>query len=154
MTQQTTPSPVIIRQATAADLDAVEALLTTSDLPTVGVRANIADFLVAQAGTDVVGVVGMEYCGDDGLLRSTVVASARRGEGVAGMLVRQMLAHADARGVRALYLLTTTAEEYFPRFGFMRVPRSDIPRDVLNTDEFRDACPASAVAMARLPVMG
>jgi amino-acid N-acetyltransferase len=55
----------------------------------------------------------------------------------------------ESRGLRALYLLTTTAEHYFPRFGFTRVDRSAVPADIRATEEFRSACPASATVMAR-----
>ena len=58
-------------------------------------------------------------------------------------------ADAEGRGLRALYLLTMTAEHYFPRFGFERIERSSIPRDIADTVEFKSACPATAVAMVR-----
>jgi amino-acid N-acetyltransferase len=51
--------------------------------------------------------------------------------------------------VNALYLLTTTAEHYFPRFGFTEVGRDAVPQEIRDTLEFRSACPESAVAMAR-----
>jgi N-acetylglutamate synthase-like GNAT family acetyltransferase len=60
-----------------------------------------------------------------------------------------VIADAEARGIRGLYLLTTTAEHYFPSFGFRAMPREQVPPDVRDTAEFREACPASAVVMAR-----
>ena len=136
-----------IRSANADDLSAVEALLTSSHLPTVGVRDIVGDFLVAQSPDGVVGVVGMEYCCNYGLLRSTAVAPEWRGKGVARQLVEQIIARAEAKGVHALYLLTTTAETYFPSFGFQRTTRDAVPPEVQATDEFRGACPASATVM-------
>ena len=35
-------------------------------------------------------------------------------------LVTRMISDAEARGIHALYLLTTTAERYFPSFGFQQ----------------------------------
>ena len=61
----------------------------------------------------------------------------------------RLVADAERRGLDALYLLTTTAEHYFPRFGFARVERGAVPSETGATVEFRSACPASAVAMAR-----
>jgi amino-acid N-acetyltransferase len=136
-----------IRPADAADLSAVEALLTSSHLPTIGVRENVKDFLVAQSPTGLVGVVGMEYCCNYGLLRSTAVDPEWRGKGVARQLVEQIIARAEAKGIHALYLLTTTAETYFPSFGFERTTREAVPAEVQATDEFRGACPASATVM-------
>ena len=137
-----------IRPASTADLPAVEALLASSNLPTVGVREIVNDFLVAQSPTGVVGVVGMEYCCNYGLLRSTAVDPAWRGKGVARQLVEQIIARAESKGIHALYLLTTTAETYFPSFGFERTTRDAVPAEVQATEEFRGACPASATVMS------
>ena len=98
-----------IRTATSNDLAAVEKLLRDSQLPTVGVKEIIGDFLVAEADEDLVGVVGMEYCCNYGLLRSTAVAADWRGKGIARQLVERIIARAESRGIHALYLLTTTA---------------------------------------------
>src|SRR4051812_43419382 len=139
-----------IRSAEPRDLAVVEQLLRDSELPTVGVKDIISDFLVAEAGEDIVGVVGMEYCCDYGLLRSTAVAATWRGKGIAKQLVEKIIARAESRGINALYLLTTTAESYFPSFGFSKTTRESVPAEVLATDEFTSACPASATVMSRV----
>jgi N-acetylglutamate synthase-like GNAT family acetyltransferase len=144
---KTTPS-ITIRPAAETDLAAVEQLLRDNSLPTVGVKPIIQDFLVAEAGKDIVGVVGMEYCCNYGLLRSTAVSPDWRSKRIARQLVEQIIARAEARGVHALYLLTTTAETYFPSFGFKQTTRDAVPAEVQGTDEFRDACPASATVMS------
>ena len=138
-----------IRSATSNDLAAVERLLLDNHLPTVGVKDVINDFLVAEAERDIVGVVGMEYCCNYGLLRSTAVSPAWRSKGVGRRLVEQIIARAESRGTRALYLLTTTAESYFPSFGFAPVSRDAVPSEVRGTEEFRGACPATATVMTR-----
>lgn len=140
-------SDVQIRLAKATDLDAIESLLTQSQLPTAGVRDELCSFLVAEADARVVGVVGMEKRGRYGLLRSTAVAPEWRGKHVAKRLVEQIIADAESQGVNALYLLTTTAERYFPNFGFEVTARDVVPQDIKATEEFRDACPASATVM-------
>jgi amino-acid N-acetyltransferase len=138
---------VQIRLAKAADLDAIESLLAQSQLPTAGVRDELCSFLVAEADARVVGVVGMEKRGNYGLLRSTAVAPEWRGKQVAKRLVEQIIADAESQGVNALYLLTTTAERYFPNFGFEVTHRDVVPQDIKGTEEFREACPASATVM-------
>jgi amino-acid N-acetyltransferase len=136
-----------IRPAGAGDTNAIEALLVANALPVDGVREALGDFLVAEANGQVVGVVGMEYAGDYGLLRSAVVDTDWRGRGVARQLVERIIAEAESRGVRALYLLTTTAEEYFPSFGFQKTTRESVPDEIRATGEFQGACPASATVM-------
>ncbi len=138
-----------VRAATPADYPAVERLLTASDLPLAGVRDALDDFVVAEANGDIVGVAGLEICCDDALLRSVAVRPERRSKGVGRAVVTRAIANAEARGFRALYLLTTTAEHYFPSFGFKAIRREDVPADVRATHEFTTACPASAVAMTR-----
>jgi amino-acid N-acetyltransferase len=83
------------------------------------------------------------------LLRSVAVEPAWRSQGIGTALVTRVISDAEARGIRALYLLTTTAERYFPSFGFHPIAREEVPEDVRETAEFRDACPASAIVMAR-----
>jgi amino-acid N-acetyltransferase len=68
---------------------------------------------------------------------------------VARQLVEQIIARAESRGTNALYLLTTTAERYFPSFGFEKTTRDAVPPEIQATDEFRGACPASATVMSR-----
>lgn len=146
-TSRTHTAPVTIRKATAADFAAIEALLSESDLPTVGIRESVCSLLVAEADAQIVGVVGMESCGDYGLLRSTAVAPAWRGHRVARQLVERIIGEAESRGVRALYLLTTTAETYFPSFGFQPAPREAAPGEIRATGEFAGACPVTATLM-------
>lgn len=136
-----------IRRAAREDLPAVEALLRENALPTAGVADALATFLVADDHGTVAGVVGLEICGEHGLLRSAAVAPAWRTRGVGGRLIEQAIAEARLRGLRSLVLLTTTAEGYFPRFGFAVTTRDAVPPALHDTIEFRGACPASAVVM-------
>ena len=146
-------SDTTLRAATAADLPAVRTLLAESDLPDAGLDAIFADhagdFVLAEAGGALVGVAGLEVRGDDALLRSVAVHPEWRAHGVGRDLVKRLVCMAEARGLRALYLLTMTAEHYFPRFGFEVIARGAVPAAIADTLEFRSACPASAVAMTR-----
>jgi amino-acid N-acetyltransferase len=139
-----------IRPAATSDLPRVEMLLTASQLPLTGVREALADFVVAEADGEIVGVAGLELCCDDALLRSVAVAPEWRSKGLGRALVTRAVAEAEARGIRALYLLTTTAEHYFPSLGFQRVGRDEVPAEVKATEEFTTACPASATVMSRV----
>jgi amino-acid N-acetyltransferase len=113
------------------------------------VAENLASFVVAESEGKLVGVAGLEVCCNNALLRSVAVDPAWRGRGVGRQLVERVIAAAESRGIRALYLLTTTAEHYFPSFGFTRTTREAVPEEVRATAEFQGACPASAVVMAR-----
>jgi len=138
-----------VRGAAPTDLAAIERLLTASGLPLDGVQEALSDFVVAEAGDDVVGVAGLEVCRDNALLRSVAVLPEWRSRGLGRALVSRVISDAEARGIRGLYLLTTTAERYFPSVGFREIARDNVPTDVRETAEFRTACPASAVVMCR-----
>jgi amino-acid N-acetyltransferase len=138
-----------IRKATSADLPAVERLLSNSKLPVDGVRDHFADFIVAEDTNGIEGAVGIERYDSVGLLRSAVVAPDYRGSGIGRRLVEQALERAEEDGVDELYLLTTTAEKYFPRFGFEATTRSAVPDELKASAEFRGACPDTAVVMKR-----
>jgi amino-acid N-acetyltransferase len=149
MPSSTTSDGPQYRAAAPADLAAVERLLTEAELPVDGVRDLLTTFVVAQAGDDVVGVAGLEVCCDNALLRSVAVDPAWRSHGVGRALVTRVIADAEARGVRALYLLTMTAEHYFPSFGFRRIARDEVPEDVRATSQFCGGCCSSAAVMCR-----
>jgi amino-acid N-acetyltransferase len=138
-----------VRPAAPADLAGIERRLVASTLPLDGVREALADFVVAEHGDEIVGVAGLESCCNDALLRSVAVAPAWRSHGLGRALVTRVISDAEARGIRALYLLTNTAEHYFPSFGFHRVNRDDVPASVRETAEFSHACPTSATVMCR-----
>ena len=136
-----------VRPARAADYPAVAGLLEAAGLPTAGVSPSLPDFMVAEADGGVVGAIGLEAYGPAALLRSAVVAPAERGRGAGTALVAGLLEHARARGVRDVYLLTSTAEDWFPRFGFARIRRDAVPAALHASAEFQGACPDSAAIL-------
>ena len=114
----------------------------------------IERFWIAEHEGKPVGVVGLEQYGGDALLRSVAVDGSWRGTGLGRTLVDTALEAARAAGVRGMYLLTTSAERYFPRFGFERITRENVPDSLNASVEFRGACPASAVIMRKMIVVG
>ena len=139
----------VVRPAVPGDLGAVESLLRASELPTAEVGAWLERFVIAEDEGRVVAVAGLEIHGDDGVLRSVAVAPDLRGGGLGARLTEAVIARAREDGLRSLYLLTTTAADYFPRHGFRRIERSQASPAIRQSVEFREACPASAVAMVR-----
>ncbi|AGU49092.1 putative GCN5-like N-acetyltransferase [Variovorax paradoxus B4] len=136
--------------ASAADLAKVRALLRTCELPESDLNPpHMNDFLVLRAGDALWGCVGFERAGDAGLLRSLAVAHERRGTGLGDLLLHAMEARAVAAGVRRLFLLTTTAHDFFAARSYVRCPRADAPGAIRALTEFASICPASAACMYR-----
>jgi amino-acid N-acetyltransferase len=143
-----------IRVATPGDFAGVVRLLEGADLPTAGLTPSLPDFLVAEESGRIVGAIGLEVYGDYGLLRSAVVDASRRNSGLGSDLVESLLLRAETRGTREIYLLTTTAERFFPRFGFAAIGRGEVAAPVRASAEFRGACPDSAIVMRRVATTG
>jgi arsenite methyltransferase len=137
-----------VRAAEPADLTAVESLLRAADLPVEGVADQFDDgYVVSVSEGVIVAVAGLEVYGGYGLLRSVAVAPEWRGRGVAEALVSDRVEWGAARGLRAVYLLTTTAAPYFTKRGFAAVDRGAIPAAIRRSTEFTEICPDSAAAM-------
>ena len=133
--------------ATAADVPDIKSLLAENDLPTAGVDDHWKAFVVAREGRALAGCGGAEVYDGAALIRSIAVATQRRGGGIGDQIVRRLLDDLKKRGVAELYLLTTTAEEYFGKRGFEKVNRVEVPTQLLRSREFQDACPTTATCM-------
>jgi amino-acid N-acetyltransferase len=140
---------MMIESARAEDVADVLRLLETNHLPTDGLTEHWPTTIVARDGNRIVGSAALEVYADGALLRSVAVDPSMHGRGLGGALVAAALDLANRRGIPALYLLTTTAEGFFPRFGFTRITRGEVPPGVQQSVEFTSACPASAVVMRR-----
>ena len=136
---------VRVGPARGGDWPEILALLEENGLPKEGLEGHLA--LTAREGKRIVGSAALELYGSSALLRSVAVADGRRGEGLGGWLIREALGLAREHGARHAYLLTETADGFFPRFGFRPVSRSEVPERVRGSVEFVSACPQSARAM-------
>lgn len=136
-----------IRPAVPVDLPAIEALLETAGLPVDGLEAHLDDFVVAQADGELVAAGGMEHYGERALLRSVVVADHHKGKGIGTAICERLEESARKRGVRDIYLLTDTAQDYFAGRGYEVSGRNRVPAEIAATEEFTRLCPASAVLM-------
>ncbi|MEO8286029.1 MAG: arsenic resistance N-acetyltransferase ArsN2 [Chloroflexota bacterium] len=140
---------ITIQPATPQDLPAILALLERSGLPTDGFVEQRPYTVVAHEDTVLVGSAALEIYGSDALLRSVAVDESLRGQGVGKRLTQAALDHALAAGISGIYLLTETAGDFFPRFGFAPVTRADVPAGVRQSVEFTSACPESALVMSK-----
>ena len=143
------PPTTTLRPATKLDLPGVLALLHDTSLPADGAEAWIDQFVIAERDGEVVGSAGLEMYGDDALLRSVATAAAVRGTGLGAQLVHAALDRARAMRIHTVYLLTTSADSWFARIGFVRLPRGEVPVAVQSSVQFGLVTCASAIAMRR-----
>ena len=143
------PEDFIVSRARPDDIAGVIDLLKQSKLPLDDIERHAATMVVAKDTGRVVGSAALEVYADGALLRSVAVASELQGHGLGRRLTNAALELAQELRMPALFLLTTTAENYFPAFGFERIDRSAVPSSVQASVEFTSACPSSAVVMRK-----
>jgi amino-acid N-acetyltransferase len=128
----------------------VVALLEAEGLPASDLtETHLEHFFFTGTDDAPSALVGLEIYGEAALLRSLVVSAAARTKGLGSALVLHAEEYAAAHQVRALYLLTTTAEPYFEHRGYRRIDRSQAPPSIQSTREFASLCPASSAFMIK-----
>lgn len=138
-----------IRSAASYDSDAIVSLLGKNKLPIEDIDKNLSHFFVATIRNQIVGVIGLEQYADYGLLRSMVIDSSYRKNGIASKLITHLFQHAQSVGLKEMYLLTETAKDYFEKKSFQIIQRNEVPSAVQQSAEFSHVCPASATVMKR-----
>lgn len=114
-------------------------LLSINNLPTADLSAaSMKHFFGCGAERDPGGIAGLEIHGSYGLLRSLAVAPEFQAKGCGKALVDRIEVYAKDRGLKRLYLLTNTAENYFAKRGYVRVERAHVPEPIRRTSEFSE----------------
>jgi amino-acid N-acetyltransferase len=129
------------------ELPDILALLDECGLPGEGLAPHLSTTLVARGGKQIVGSSALEMYEEFALLRSVAVKPSFRGRGLARRLTRAALDLARHHQVKAVYLLTETADTFFPKLGFKSIRRSDVPEKVQRSVEFTTLCPDTATVM-------
>jgi amino-acid N-acetyltransferase len=138
---------VSIQRASKADLSAVEDLLRRSGLDPNRLGEHTDTVVVARSGGKVVGSAGLEIYDKAALLRSVAVDERLRGQGLGQRLTEAALDMARQAGVDSVYLLTRTAADFFPRFGFSAIDRAELPPSVQASGQFQTDCAKTATFM-------
>jgi len=142
------PEPLMIRERPLQS--GVVALLEAAGLPVSDLtESHLEHFFFTGSYCAPSAIVGLELFGQDALLRSLVVSSTARTQGVGSALVLHAEGYAASHQVRALYLLTNTAEGYFEHRGYRRLDRAEAPPAIQSTREFASLCPASSAFMIK-----
>jgi amino-acid N-acetyltransferase len=136
-----------LKKVNKTDIPLVEELLRSNNLPYEDIASKFDDFFLGYVDEKVVGVCGVETYGNYGLLRSLVIKESFRGKVYGRELCVKLIEYAKCKGVKEIYLLTTTAEHFFNRIGFEVINRSMAPDVIQNTTEFKNLCPPTATFM-------
>jgi len=127
--------------------EAFRSLLRASELPADDLDFS-RDLLVGYyEGDELVGTGGLEIYDDYALLRSLSVRMGIRGKAVGSTITEYLLAEARTKKLKAVYLLTETAQGFFLKKGFRNVGRDAVPEEVKQSAEFSKLCSKSAAVM-------
>ena len=129
------------------DLAAISLLLKINDLPFSDIQESAIDFIVAKDDQQIIGCIGLEKNGSEGLLRSFAVDHNFQNKGFGRELYDRLLAYGVQHDIKTLHLLTTTAKEYFMKVGFRLDSRSNAPEIIQKSKEFSSLCPSSSTYM-------
>lgn len=131
-------------------LRAAVALLTAVSLPSSDLTEPLLEHFLFSGPRDApMGLVGLELYDRVALLRSLAVAPDAQRTGLGSALLEQAEGYAYGRGVRSLYLLTTTAERFFTGRGYTRASRESCPAAIRSTSEFASLCPANSTLLVK-----
>ena len=140
-----------IAAASGRDYGEVIALLEAASLPTEDLeRSSMEHFLVAREPSGkVVGAIGFERYGSSALLRSLVVATENRDRKLGTQLVAELEAKCRSLALSELFLLSTTARDFFLTQGYETIRRDFVPAPLRVAAEFTRLCPDSAICMTK-----
>lgn len=139
-----------IEKAKRDELPLLKKILSACRLPAQDLtEGHLEHFFLLRNRSEALGSVGLEIHGDCGLLRSLAVDEAHRGGGLGERLVRRIESHAGEQGIGEIYLLTTTAEDFFRGLGYAEVTRGEVPDPILQCKQFSGICPATAPALKK-----
>jgi len=125
----------------------VVEILRNSRLPEADIDLNRQFFVGYQSATRLEGIGALEIHGSSALVRSMAVLHNGQNKGVGSSILSRLIQQAREKNLKDLYLLTETAENFFARNGFEKTDRSTVPDAILNSEEFKNLCPDSAICM-------
>lgn len=137
-----------LRKATENEYRAILHLLASNHLPTADIYEKKITLFVGVIENEIVATIGIELYGNEALLRSLCVKEGFKNQKLGEKMLSYLFNFCAAESIKTLFLLTTTAEHYFVRYGFEKIMRDETPKTIQNTREFQDICPASAIIMA------
>lgn len=122
-------------------------LLSIYDLPIQDINPEYQKFFGIYDRTKLVACGGLEISDVYGLLRSLAVDKSHQNQGLGKLIFDRLIYVSNEQNLKALYLLTLTASDYFRKKGFEIIDRKSVPEIVTQTKEFKSLCPDSAICM-------
>jgi amino-acid N-acetyltransferase len=124
-------------------------LLAQNDLPTSDLDADKYLYALLDEQQQLAGTGGLEFTGNAALLRSVSVKKELQGKGLGKQISSYLEKIASEKGIDEIYLLTTTAKDFFEKEAYQIINRDEVPQGIKETSEFSSVCPSSAIVMKK-----
>jgi amino-acid N-acetyltransferase len=138
-----------LKIAVNQELDKALMLLEKNKLPTSDIGENVALYTVYDH-QNLIGTIGLEAFKTEGLLRSVCLDFEVQNKGFGTQILSLFEAQIREKGIKNLYLLTTTAQRFFEKNNYKVISRNDVSESIRETAEFKGVCPASAIVMKKV----
>ncbi len=137
-----TELPLGNRQEAAELLNEFELAYTDLD------QSNIRLFRFSDS-EQLIGFGGLEIFENRALLRSIAVRKEFQGKNTGRFICTWIEQWASESDISELYLLTTTARDFFAHLNYRIIPRDEFPEPLTKTAQFSELCPTSSVCMMK-----
>ena len=148
MSAETSASLALTIAVNEEERQMVIQLLQQHHLPVQDIDEDKLLYLLKD-GERVLGTAGLEIFDDCALLRSVSILKEEQGKGLGRFLNKAIEDYAGESGISCIYLLTTTAKDFFDKQGYCVIRREETPEIIKQTAEFSSLCPSSAVVMKK-----
>ncbi len=126
----------------------LSSALESAHLPTDDLIEPGRQFFRFTENDRLIGFVGWEINSDHNvLLRSLVIMPSERGKGAGKAIVVWALTRLAELDMENVFILTTTAEAFTIKLGFVRCDRQAVPQTIRQSQQYSALCPASTVAL-------
>lgn len=130
-----------------SDQPQIIELLNDENLPTEDLQIAPVHFFGIKNKGILAAIGALEIYKNNAILRSVVVKNEFHGKGFGKRMTQIMENRASQLGINQLFLLTTTAPEYFQRLDYHLCDRSSCPEEIQQSAEFKTLCPSSAICL-------
>lgn len=143
-------APAVSLKIVVSEKERKEAivLLKQQQLPVSDITEDTLLYVLLD-GEKMTGTAGLEIFDDCALLRSISVIKEEQGKGLGRIINDGMEKYAKESGINCLYLITTTAKDFFYRQGYCAIDRAATPETIKQTEQFSALCPSTAVVMKK-----
>lgn len=134
----------IIHTLDHSEIHLAKELLLANSLPVSDLDDAPIQFFGIKEKNRLIAIGALEIYDDNALVRSVAVHQTHRNLGYGKQIVRYLEKKAIELKINKLFLLTTTAKNFFNKLDCISIQRDLCPPEILSSGQFRDICPKSA----------